>query len=106
MSVPPGITIEPLAFWCQRHLEPFRPVWPLGYLPATLWLLYQSLLRDDIQEAASGQTELLDRVVREFGPICCLLGDDLVEEATRRALSDDADVVRALIAEATQTEAE
>lgn len=96
---PAGITIEPTAFWCPAHLEPFRQRWPIGYLPATLWLLRKALERDDVNQATGGRTEALDAVLREHGPICCLLGDELAHEATSRALSDDPDVVRLLIAE-------
>jgi len=100
MSDTPDLTIEPRSFWCSRHLEPFRPHWPVGYLPATLALLSRALQLPAIVEAAGGDSRMVDRVMREYGPVCCLLGDEVVGDVTRRALSDDIEDVRELVREA------
>lgn len=100
MSEPelPDIRIEVHSTWCERHLAPYRPLWPQGYLPATLCLVHQALCREDIQQAAAGRDERgLNAVLREHGPLCCLLGDELVSAITAMALDDDLEQVRALL---------
>jgi hypothetical protein len=92
------ITVEPRAAWCERHLvAPFRRRWPKGYVTATLVLVQQALCDDEIQAAASGEVAMLDRVLREFGPLCCRLERDVLTEIIRGALSDDIAVTQAMI---------
>lgn len=73
------ITLEPRAVWCAEHIEPFRARWPAGYLPAVMCLVHQALNHDEeIAAAAGGEVELLDRVLREYGPLCCRLDPDML----------------------------
>lgn len=83
------IQIDPRAHWCPRHLEPFRAAWPKGYLLASMALFEESVRRPEIAEAAGGDTAMLDRVLREFGPLCCLIGDEGVARWTELTLADD-----------------
>lgn len=87
LPVGPGILVgNPMMIWCADHLEPFRRDWPAGYLPASLALLHQAMLRDDIQAAAGGRVEALNGVLREYGPLCCLVDRETVAEIVRLAL--------------------
>lgn len=92
-----GITIEPTAAFCPRHLDPFRATWPNGYLSAAMCLVYQALQRPEIDAAAGNDTAMLDRVLREFGPLCCLIGDDTTAAITAGALTDDKDTWRKMM---------
>lgn len=83
------ITIDPRAHWCPRHLEPFRARWPRGYLPASMALLEEAVRRPEIARAAGGDADRLDPVLREYGPLCCLAGDDATARWTSLALADD-----------------
>lgn len=92
------INVEPTSVWCQSHLEPFCAEWPTGYLPATMCLVNLALQREDVQQAAGLDVAMLDRVLREFGPLCCLLDDeDTITAITSGALSEDEDVWRAMM---------
>lgn len=80
-----GPTFEPTTHWCPKHLEPFRENWPSGWALATMGIFEVCLRRDDIIEAAGHDTRMLDRVLREFSPLCCLVGNE--ETAKWTALS-------------------
>ena len=94
------ITIDPHVHWCARHLEPFRERWPQGYTRASLVLVELAIRRPDVVAACTlgddeeASAEMLDRVLREFGPLCCLLGDEVVERWTTLALDPDLDRFR------------
>jgi hypothetical protein len=96
------IQLEPQTHWCERHLKPFRQRWPDGYLPASLRILDHVVERDDITRAC-GRDEAtgvladvarLPAVLREFSPLCCLIGDEEAERITRLALEDPAALYR------------
>jgi hypothetical protein len=78
-----GPTFEPTIHWCARHLEPFRAEWPVGWPLAMMGLFQESVRNLEIIDAAGGQTEMLDRVLREFSPLCCFLGDEITAKWTR-----------------------
>lgn len=90
------ITIDPRTHWCPRHLEPFRAEWPRGYLPASLALLDEAVRREDVARAAGWTPEggradpaRLSAVLAEYGPLCCLVGDETAEKWTALALAGD-----------------
>jgi hypothetical protein len=91
------LIVEPAWFWCDVHLAPYEATWPAGYMLATSWLLRKAMEREDIQHAAGGKVERLQAVLREYSPICCLLGDDLVAHATHVALHGTAEEQRQLV---------
>lgn len=81
-----GPTFEPSTHWCARHLEPFRRNWPHGWAVAMMAIFEECVRRDDIVAAAGARVEMLDRVLREFSPLCCLVGDETTAKWTRLAL--------------------
>lgn len=89
-----GPTFEPSTHWCQRHLQPFRERWPVGWGLAMMALFQVAVRREDVQAAAGyneakgtqADTKMLDRVMREFAPICCLVGDEETARWTNLAL--------------------
>lgn len=99
MSLPEteGPTFSPTSHWCPRHLEPFRDRWPAGWAFAMGALFEEAVRREEIQRAAGydpekgtpADTKMLDRVLREYAPLCCYLGDETAEKWTRLALADD-----------------
>lgn len=91
----PGVILDPASVWCDRHREAFRATWPRGILPATL-ALFEVAVRDErvIEACRLGTDELasadmLARVIAEFSPLCCLLGDLEARRWTRLALAED-----------------
>lgn len=100
------IKIDPRVHWCARHLEPFRAEWPRGYLVASSALVQEAARREDVLSACgydgsagSANFGLLDRVLREFGPLCCLVGDETAAKWTALALADDLAPMRAALDE-------
>lgn len=89
-----GPTFDPTTHWCPRHLEPFRKRWPQGW-PLAMLALFDEAVRNDEIMAACGHdpekgtladTRMLDRVMREYAPLCCFLGDDITAKWTRLSL--------------------
>lgn len=81
-----GPTFEPGVHWCPRHLQPLRTTWPRGWALAMLGLFQVCVRRQDIIDAAGADTRMLDRVLREYAPLCCLVGDEETAKWTRLAL--------------------
>jgi hypothetical protein len=46
-------------------------------------------MRDDVMAACAGDARQLNRVLREFGPLCCLVTAGDLERAYRYAFADD-----------------
>lgn len=76
----PLVVITPTEMLCTAHMEPFRVRWPEGIVIAQLMMFTRATERGDVAEAAGGDSHQLNRVIREFSPICCLLGDDAMAE--------------------------
>lgn len=94
-----GPTFDPKTHFCERHLEPFRETWGgIDWLKAMLGIFQVCVRRKDIQDAAGARIEMLDRVLREYAPLCCLVGDDETAKWTRLAFGP-ADEYRAAIEE-------
>lgn len=95
-----GPTFDPRTHWCMRHLEPFRKTWGknAAWAMATLALLDEMVRESEIlracgwqpatddQEERPADTRMLDRVLREFSPMCCYCGDEKTAKWTRLAL--------------------
>ena len=87
------ITLDPARDVCD-HREPLRAGWPNGAEVAML-LLFDAFCEDPrTQEMAPkgpdglANPEAIPRLLREFGPICCWLGDEVVGEIMAEALMD------------------
>jgi hypothetical protein len=93
----PDVMIDPRTHWCDRHREPFRAAWPKGYMPASMALLEEAVRREDVLRAAGWEPETgavadtakLSPVLAEYGPLCCLVGDETTAKWTELALADD-----------------
>lgn len=87
-----GPTFDPRTHWCERHLMPFKDRWPEGWGLAMLALFQECIGRKDIQSACTspGESEadarMLDRVLLEFSPLCCLVGDETTAKWTALSL--------------------
>jgi hypothetical protein len=95
-----GPTFDPSTHWCLRHLEPFRETWgqSASWVFATIALFDEMVRRREVLEAAGyrqatetqperlADTRMLDRVMREFSPLCCYLGDEITKKWTDLAL--------------------
>lgn len=83
-----GPTLDPRTHWCANHLEPFRPTWgqSMAWVLATLGMIQEIVRRPEIIHAAGGDARMLDRVLREFAPLCCYLGDETTDRWTQLAL--------------------
>jgi hypothetical protein len=94
-----GPTFDPRTHWCPRHLAPFRDSWPTGrWVFATLGLMQEMLHRREIltacgwepatadREERRADVRMLDRVLREYAPLCCYVGDEVSERWTGLAL--------------------
>lgn len=102
-----GPTFEPRTHWCPKHLEPFRATWGknAAWALATLALFEECIRRQEIINAAGNQTSMLDRVLREYSPLCCYLGDETTAHWTELALGPE-DAWKEAFAELRQREAE
>ena len=49
-------------------------------------LFEECVRREDILAAAGGQVAMLDRVLREYAPLCCLVGNETTARWTALAL--------------------
>lgn len=95
MSDPPRprITLSWTAVFCARHSEPFRAEWPKGAGLAQLGIFNAATRDERITEACGigpdGKADgmQLNRVLAEFGPLCCFLGDVVTGEVTALALN-------------------
>lgn len=90
---------SPQNIFCARHLEPLRADWPSGYA-GLMMVLFQHAVRDEeILRACGwspetgGQADItrLSAAIREFGPICCRIPEDEMEEWTTLALAPNLD---------------
>jgi hypothetical protein len=78
------LILDPAVHWCPTHLERYRERWPAGYAIASMVLVRAATDRPDVQQAAGynvetgekGDVARLPAVLREYGPLCCLVGDD------------------------------
>lgn len=84
------VNLEWNVHWCARHLEPFRSRWPAGAATAMLLLFNASVAREEIVRHAGGRADSLDAVLREFSPLCCFLGDAVMQDLTTKALDPGA----------------
>jgi hypothetical protein len=72
----PSIELRWERDWCERHLEPFRPQWPKGAARAALHLFDLACRNDKILTVTAGDPMRLEAAFAEFGPLCCLVGED------------------------------
>lgn len=82
--------------FCRKHLEPFRKDYPKG-APALVMLVFQKVLdspdleellpRDEVGKLVV-QPEIVNRFLLEHCPLCCYLGDGLMEDITIVALGE------------------
>lgn len=75
-----SIELEWRRDWCARHLEPFRVAWPKGAVTAMTEVFQRSSRHPSILSATAGDATKLAPVLIEFGPLCCLLGDEEMAE--------------------------
>ena len=81
-----GVELE-WSLWCPRHLEPFRPKWPEGAAIAMVELFKAAAADERVIDAAGGDADNLNGVLRVIAPVCCYLGDDIMAGITAAALS-------------------
>ena len=78
------VEITPLEQWCMRHWQPYREDRSLNGLLATL-LLAQAFINGHDGEA-KGNSDVMNRLMREKAPICCWAGEEklalIMEQAT------------------------
>lgn len=92
----PQVEMDFPTHWCPRHLEPFRANWPAGAGLAMVRLAGLAFEHPDIVAAATkdsdgkAKVESLNAVLREFSPLCCLVGDAALEPVYREAGVDPA----------------
>lgn len=99
MSAQPDLQLSPSAIWCDEHLAPFEARWPTGYLIATMFLLEVALRSDQVFEATAGDASMLQPVLLEFAPLCCLaiesgeLSEGSLVDVVERAIAMDPKLV-------------
>lgn len=80
----PRVELDWAAMWCARHLAPFRQGWPAGAAVAMVRLFGIAVADERIiaacptLEGGKADANALTPVLREFGPICCFLGDEAI----------------------------
>lgn len=80
------------AVCCRVHGEVFRLKWPSGYLGFAITVAQKAIeTSDELHEATGGDSQKLNAVVAEFGPLCRLV----TPEIRREAYEVGADVSRA-----------
>lgn len=81
----PRVELDWRRDWCERHLEPFRARWPEGAMVAMLDLFDRATRHEAILTVTAGDASRLEAAFAEFGPLCCLLGDDEMAEVYAKA---------------------
>lgn len=78
---------------CARHREPLRAEWPRGAVRLMV-ALFQAFATDPriiaaAPKDAEGQAdaEAIPRLILEFGPLCCFVGDEAMERLIAEALA-------------------
>ncbi len=79
----PPVALDFTTHWCPRHLLPLKKRWPKGAMLAMLGLFNAAVAHPDVIRACGGDftggvladTRMLAGVLREFSPLCCLVGD-------------------------------
>jgi len=80
------VMLDAKLLFCQAHLEPFRANWPDGYAFALI-LMFQAFTREKVVwEYAQGDAMRLQNALREFGPACAVIGDELTKRIVRVSL--------------------
>ncbi len=82
------IKLEWSYMWCDKHLKPFKARWPRHAGFAMLNLFSASAHDERIVAAAEGNTDRLEPVLREFGPMCCFLPEPITAAVVAAALAD------------------
>jgi len=80
-----GVALDWKVHFCARHLEPFRARWPRGAAIIGVTLFQEASARPEISERCRS-IDGLDAVLREFSPLCCLVGDETMARLTAAAL--------------------
>jgi hypothetical protein len=94
----PGLVFSPTSHWCPRHLEPFREDWGknVDWILATMGLLEECIRRPEIVRAAGRDIAMLNRVLVEYAPLCCYLGDETTDRWVQLSLGPLDDYTHAL----------
>jgi hypothetical protein len=77
MSENPQVELD-WKLWCSKHLEPFREEWPKGSALAMMGLFNAAVNDERIIELANHDTNKLTETLRAYSPVCCTLGDDVM----------------------------
>ena len=65
--------------WCLPHLEFLRAEWPRG-AGAAMLLLFQAAAADErVVASCGGDVAKLTDGLKHFAPVCCFLGDEVVD---------------------------
>ena len=79
----PATALDFATTWCPRHLSPFRAEWPDGAGVAMV-KLFQAFAADERAQAMAGCDAMrLAAVVHECEPLCCFVGDEVLEPIYR-----------------------
>jgi hypothetical protein len=94
----PGPMLDFKRDWCARHLEPYRGERPKG-APIAMVLLFDAFAQDERVHRMAGfdpevegsvaDSTRLPALVAECSPLCCFLGDEIVEEIRVEAFAGD-----------------
>lgn len=82
------INLEWGYMWCAKHLRAFRRTWPKHAAFAMTNLFAASAADERILAAAQGDTDRLEPVLREFGPMCCFLPPEVTTAVVEASLAD------------------
>lgn len=80
--------------FCDKHLESFREKWPSGYGILVTEVLshvlndirFASRFSENKEGKKIFDAKLVTKLLVEFSPLCCFLGDDLMGSITAKAL--------------------
>lgn len=78
------VTVRPDHF-CHLHMGFLKAEWPAGYATFALYT-WQAFVEDErVCAVTGGKVENLQARLGEFAPICCYLGDTIMEPIITRA---------------------
>lgn len=83
------IKLEWSYMWCDKHLRPFKARWPRHAGFAMVNLFTASVHDERITAVAEGDTNRLEPVLREFGPMCCFLPETVIADVVKASLADE-----------------
>lgn len=89
----PAVMLDFRKVWCEEHARPLKPTYPKYAAQATIGLMNAFMASDELDSRMPRNEDglkivgALDSIVADCSPLCCLLGESIVEKVIDAALN-------------------